>query len=217
MESLFERIPEEKQRAVLRAAMEEFAERGYERASTNAIVRRIGISKGSLFTYFASKEALLEAVADAAGAEVARVAGAVWDDLPADLAARTRALAEIELDLYAKAPLIYRFYRRVYADAHAPAVKRLLEREGARSASMLRALVADAELPAGFAEADRHRLVDVLSWVLEGLGQRWFVGDGAADEDPTGGEWREAYLDEVAAYTHLILRGGTNGDGNEAE
>lgn len=211
METLFDRIPEEKRRAVIRAAMEEFAARGYEAASTNAIVRRIGISKGSLFTYFASKEALLDAVADVAAADVARVVRAGVDELPRDLASRVRALAEIELDLYAQQPLTYRFFRRVYADAHAPAVKRLIDREGARSASMLRSLVADAELPAGYAETERERLVDVLSWVLEGLGERWFTGDGAADDDPTGGVRREEYLHEVETYVSLILNGGSDG------
>lgn len=215
MESLFERIPEAKRRAVLRAAMAEFAARGYEAASTNAIVKRIGISKGSLFTYFASKEALLDAVADAAAAEVARVVSGAMDNPPSGLAARVRAMAEVEIDLYTRAPLIYRFFRRVYADTHAPAVRRLLDREASRSAGVLRSLIADAELPPQCAEADRQRLMDVVSWVLEGLGKRWFTGTAGAPSDASAVGWREAYLAEVEAYMRLIMEGGTNGTEQE--
>ncbi|MGB9789244.1 MAG: TetR/AcrR family transcriptional regulator [Thermotoga caldifontis] len=43
---------------ILNAAIEEFAENGYEAASTNTITRRAGVSKGLLFHYFKNKEGL---------------------------------------------------------------------------------------------------------------------------------------------------------------
>jgi AcrR family transcriptional regulator len=42
-----------------------FAERGYEDASIEAVLREAGVSRGSLYHHFASKEALFEAVAEA--------------------------------------------------------------------------------------------------------------------------------------------------------
>jgi AcrR family transcriptional regulator len=42
-----------------------FAERGYEDASIEAVLRQAGVSRGSLYHHFASKEALFEAVAEA--------------------------------------------------------------------------------------------------------------------------------------------------------
>lgn len=47
-----------KQQTILQAALEEFAENGYEMASTNRIVKRAGIGKGMLFYYFKSKKDL---------------------------------------------------------------------------------------------------------------------------------------------------------------
>jgi AcrR family transcriptional regulator len=41
-----------------------FAERGYEDTSIEAVLREAGVSRGSLYHHFASKEALFEAVAD---------------------------------------------------------------------------------------------------------------------------------------------------------
>ncbi|WP_342742105.1 TetR/AcrR family transcriptional regulator [Virgibacillus siamensis] len=42
----------------MNAALEEFAENGYERASTNQIIKNAGIGKGMLFYYFGSKKEL---------------------------------------------------------------------------------------------------------------------------------------------------------------
>lgn len=51
-------IPPEKQDRVLDAAIEEFSQKGYARASMNAVVEKAGISKGALFNYFGSKSGL---------------------------------------------------------------------------------------------------------------------------------------------------------------
>ena len=41
-----------------------FADRGYEDTSIEAVLREAGVSRGSLYHHFASKEALFEAVAE---------------------------------------------------------------------------------------------------------------------------------------------------------
>lgn len=52
MVSKFLNLDSEKQNRILNAAINEFAEKGYENASTNEIVKDAGISKGLLFHYF---------------------------------------------------------------------------------------------------------------------------------------------------------------------
>ncbi len=51
----FHNLEPEKQEAILKAAGEEFAERGYEGASINRIILRSGMSKGSVYYYFEDK------------------------------------------------------------------------------------------------------------------------------------------------------------------
>jgi len=51
-----------KQQRILSAALTEFAEEGYSGASVNTIVKRVGISKGSLFNYFSDKRGLFHFV-----------------------------------------------------------------------------------------------------------------------------------------------------------
>jgi AcrR family transcriptional regulator len=74
---------------ILDAALALFAEVGYEAASTNRIAARAGISPGSLYQFFANKEAIAEALssrlADEMGAAHAEALdGAEVADLPLD-------------------------------------------------------------------------------------------------------------------------------------
>lgn len=59
-------------RQLLATAAREFAARGFEQASLNAIIRACGISKSSFYHYFGSKEALFDRVVEEASAALAR-------------------------------------------------------------------------------------------------------------------------------------------------
>ena len=61
---VFLRLPPEKQQKVFDAAAAEFAQHGYDAANTNMIARRAGVSVGSLFQYFGTKQSLFLALVD---------------------------------------------------------------------------------------------------------------------------------------------------------
>jgi TetR/AcrR family transcriptional regulator len=52
----FRKLDGKKQEKVIQACLDEFAEEGFETASTNRIAERAGIAKGSIFKYFGTKE-----------------------------------------------------------------------------------------------------------------------------------------------------------------
>lgn len=52
----FLNLPDEKRQIIVDAAINEFAEYGFEKASTNRIVANSGISKGSFYQYFEDKQ-----------------------------------------------------------------------------------------------------------------------------------------------------------------
>lgn len=54
----FFNLDSEKQDRVINAAIKEFAQKGYDKASTNEIVKEAEISKGLLFHYFKNKKQL---------------------------------------------------------------------------------------------------------------------------------------------------------------
>jgi len=56
--STFKQIPEQKRQRVLREAAQLFAERGFSATDVAELASRAGVSKGSLYNYFESKEDL---------------------------------------------------------------------------------------------------------------------------------------------------------------
>jgi AcrR family transcriptional regulator len=60
----FEKISLEKQRKILESAVTEFAGKGFSEANINVIAKNAGISIGSMYNYFESKENLFLAVVD---------------------------------------------------------------------------------------------------------------------------------------------------------
>jgi AcrR family transcriptional regulator len=61
-EPRWRRLPEERPRQILEAALEVFAERGLAAARLDDIARRAGLSKGTIYLYFPNKEELFRDV-----------------------------------------------------------------------------------------------------------------------------------------------------------
>jgi len=66
----YEEIREEKIALIMDTALEHFANEGYHKTTINHIALHAGISKGLMYNYFDSKEALLKAIIDKSVAEV---------------------------------------------------------------------------------------------------------------------------------------------------
>jgi len=55
---IFTRIPEKKQKKIIKTAISEFANQGFNSANINIIAKKAGVSVGSLYKYFETKENL---------------------------------------------------------------------------------------------------------------------------------------------------------------
>jgi len=60
----FEKIPAEKQKRIMDAAIAEFSAKGFIAANINIIAKNAGISIGSMYNYFDSKESLFLTIVD---------------------------------------------------------------------------------------------------------------------------------------------------------
>ncbi len=58
MKKAFARISPEKREKIIQACIEEFSTWGYEKSSTDRIIKKAGISKGGLYEYISSKKEL---------------------------------------------------------------------------------------------------------------------------------------------------------------
>lgn len=109
---------------ILEAALAEFADRGFDGASTTEIARRARVTQPLVHYHFASKEALWKAAVTRAFAEL----DGVLDGLAPDAGSPAERMQE----------MIRRYVR--FAAAH-PEMGRLMAREGARPGPRLRWLV----------------------------------------------------------------------------
>jgi AcrR family transcriptional regulator len=95
--------------AILEAAARVFVEDGFQAASTNRIARAAGVSVGSLYQYFPSKDALLAAISERA---TDRMAALIQTKLaePADasLAERVEAVIGGMIEFYGAEPELQR-------------------------------------------------------------------------------------------------------------
>ena len=81
---------EERRSAILAAALEEFTARGYEGARLDDVAKRAGIAKGTIYLYFADKEALFQ---DLVRSMVHPVLGTLEHLREVDIPARVRSRA----------------------------------------------------------------------------------------------------------------------------
>ncbi len=115
MFSKFQNIEQEKQDRILNAAMKIFAQKGFEHASTNDIVKEASISKGLLFHYFKNKRQLFLFVYDHCLDQMMNEFFLVaFDEL--DLFDRLREVGMKKLKLMAKYPDIFLFFEVIHTE-----------------------------------------------------------------------------------------------------
>lgn len=73
----FEKISPEKRERIIKIATQEFAKNGFKGANINVIAKKAGISIGSMYNYFESKEDLLLTVVNEAYKLLEKVLGSV--------------------------------------------------------------------------------------------------------------------------------------------
>ncbi len=107
-----------KRAAILNAAMAEFIN-GYEKASTDAIVKAAGVSKGLLFHYFGSKKELFLYAYEYAMQAVVKEFYDLINFNNRDVLARMKQILLLKLDLMHKHPMIFDFIVRASIPDHA--------------------------------------------------------------------------------------------------
>ena len=120
-------IDQEKRDRIINAAIQEFAEFPYDKASTNNIVQNAGISKGLLFHYFNSKQSLYEQLI---GFVTNKIYHAVSDRInwsETDLFERMKQLALAKLEISRTYPHMFDFLLKMLAYKKAGKIEEIIE------------------------------------------------------------------------------------------
>ncbi len=121
----FANLAEDKQQAIIKAAIFEFSDQGYQKASCNNVVKVAGISKGSLFQYFGNKEGLFLFVF---GRFIQKVKGAVKEATTSkdDFFDLVQAILVAGLRFVDRYPQYFQMYLRVLFEQDIPRRQELL-------------------------------------------------------------------------------------------
>jgi AcrR family transcriptional regulator len=140
--STFEKIDGDRRNRILDVALSEFALKGYNAASINEISRNAGISIGSMYSYFASKEDLFLTVIDS-GFSVLEEALTLAESDSADPFELFEHLLRVARD-YARAyPELTHVYMETATQGLAPLSARLSYRLESISAELYGRVLAD--------------------------------------------------------------------------
>ncbi len=102
----------EKRERIINAALKEFARNGYERASTNEIIKEAEISKGSLFSYFNNKKGLYLFLFDYMSRIIEKIYEETdWSDT--DIFNRMKSIGLAKFKIYKMFPQAFDFLKSV--------------------------------------------------------------------------------------------------------
>jgi TetR/AcrR family transcriptional regulator len=164
----FLNLDKEKQDRIINAAIKEFAQNGYEKASTNAIVKEAGISKGLLFHYFQNKkqlymflyEYMFQILLDKIYEKVN------WDEK--DIFIRYREVALLKLDLFKIYPDMFNFIKSLISTSSE--LKNELNLRGKELFDIsFQKLFSDIDISKFKKGIDIPKAISIINWTLEGF------------------------------------------------
>lgn len=154
-----------KQERIINAALKEFARNGYEKASTNEIIKEAEISKGSLFSYFNSKKGLHLFLLDYVAEMLEKIYAEVdWTET--DFFERMRQMGLVKFKIYKKFPQAFNFLKAL-AHEDAAEVKSEIKKIG-------KDLIARG-LERGYQnidwtkfreDIDREKMINIINWTM---------------------------------------------------
>lgn len=201
--NVFLELKEEKRQSILAAAIAEFAAYGYVNSSTNRIVRKSGISKGSLFKYFSGKEDLYFFVLDTVTAEFTESLENATDNLSPEIFQRVVECASLEFSWYIQHPEKAGLIIRAFSPDNTEIYQKTAERYEMKELDVYYRLLEDIDLT-GF-RWDKQKTADILKWFLKGFNED-FQGKVRTEDQPSE-EIKKEYIESLTEYLEILKKG----------
>jgi TetR/AcrR family transcriptional regulator len=167
MFSKFLSLDTEKRDRVINAAIKEFAQKGYDNASTNEMVKEAGISKGLLFHYFKNKKQLFFFLFDYCYNLVADEFYKKVDLTERDFFKRIRQAVHIKMDLQMKYPDILNFIQEAFMQ-DSPDIKEEFDKKKQELTAVNIGIIYDGiDLSKFRDDVDPQKILKIISWTFE--------------------------------------------------
>jgi len=198
MNKAFKELPEDRQRAIVNAAYDEFGAHGYDRASTNAIVAAAGISKGTLFNYFGSKIGLFSYLMKTSMDLVGKVYLDELDHSLTDYLEKYRQATLTKYRAYREHPHEFNFFAGVFLfDSKEPVVRRAVKRVDTMRANMEACFRENNDTSLFIKGYDPEELIVLMQYCLEGY-ERDMLTRMRRSAQPA--DWSESLWDDFYRF-----------------
>lgn len=164
----FQALEPDKRQRIIDAALGEFAEKGYDRASTNTIAANAKIGKGMLFYYFGSKEDLFDFLCEYAIEFIRREFLDEFDANTGDFIERQRRLATAKRRAMEKKPLLFALFVSFYGPKNSEYAAKYSDTLSAYRAEFAKKLYDNIDLSLFCANIDPMNAIQYITWLLDG-------------------------------------------------
>lgn len=188
MFSKFRELDPAKQSRILNAALREFAQKGFDDASTIEIAKEAGISKGLLFHYFNTKKDLFRYLYDYSMETLSNEVFGLINFKERDMLKRARQIILLKIELLHKYPQMFDFIKvAVFTESEEVKGEFLSKSMEIRSGGLAR-LFEDIDESKFRPGIDVARAKNIIIWTLEGIGN-------ASQEEAK--EWTPDQVDQI--------------------
>ena len=198
--SKFNNLKLEKQEQIINAAIKEFVQSGFDKASTNEIVKRANISKGSLFNYFNSKKDLYLYLIEYSR-NIIRDLNDQIDLTEEDLFNRIEKAGLEKFYVQQKHPLVFDFFASLKHEESVE-VKETVKQSIAYIYNVaIKRLYQDIDYSKFRDEIDVEKAIEILNWTMFGLGDKALEQIVTFEDVDDFGEY---YFEEWKKYAEIL-------------
>jgi len=169
---------------ILEAALVEFADKGYKKASTNTIVREAGVSKGLLFHYFISKKELFILLYSHAREVITNEMNEKVNYADKDVLNRMTQATLVKVESYISHPLFMQLFEKL------PLVEdqEILDKINALNYHIQEETYAkifnDIDYYAFIEELNIDRCLQVIRWTVDKISMDWQILQNQSNKKP---------------------------------
>ena len=197
---IFNNLKPEKQKTIVNASIKEFVKSGFDKASTNEIVKQAHISKGSLFNYFNSKKELYCYLISYS----TQILENMYEEIDlseTDLFNRIENIGLQKLYVQQKYPEIFDFLKSTIEE-ESPEVKATIEQHVARIYEDGRQKIYIGIDYSKFRDdIDINKAIEILNWTMYGFGEKGLQQINSFESLSNFGE---QYLKEWNVYAQIL-------------
>lgn len=210
--ALFFQLKEEKQQNIIAAGIFEFSAYGYDNSSTNRIVKKAGISKGSLFKYFPSKEDFYFYVLELVCAQLISHMEQQAASFSKEVFQRIMDYSRCEFSWYIQNPEKAKIIVAAFTKSDTDIYRKTALKYGGREREIYFQFLQDVNCSQF--SWDRQRSLNLLLWFLKGFNEDFLSQAQEAGREDLE-ELQKEYAQSLSAYIEmlksgLVSRGGEN-------